>query len=726
MTNSYINREQSWLEFNARVLQEALDPTTPLLEQLRFLGIFTSNLDEFFMVRVAGLKKMQQRGILKSDSPGETNSAQVLKELRKRTNQLIAQQYKGLETEVLPKLRQHGVRIFSYDELKPTQRKFIDQYFENEVFPVLTPLSYDAAHPFPFLANLAIYFVVMHERSRMDVRDERMNLCFVEVPRVLQRLIQMPSSEGDFHYILLDEVIKGNLSRLFLGIEVRGAYQLRVTRNLDYELLENEVVDLLQSMKLEMINREHQEAVRLEYDANMPADILRKLLTELELVPSEAFATPSPMFLPTLGKLHDLPFPDLKFAPFNPRLPQQFSSREDIFTIISKEDLLVHHPYESFYAVTEFLMSAAHDPNVVAIKQTLYRTVGDSPIIKSLIEAAENGKHVTAVIELKARFDEKNNMVWARRLERAGVNVVFGFVGLKTHCKATLVIRRESNKLVRYAHLSTGNYNPDTANMYADLGLFTVDPALTYDVSVLFNLVTGYNILSKHTESEELRVKPKLLKVAIAPLNLRETLIGLIRKEITNQKKHGNGQVTAKLNALVDQQIIDELYAASRAGVRIKLLVRGICCLRPGVPGMSEHIEVRSIVDRFLEHARILYFHANGQEKVFLSSADWMPRNMDRRIEMLFPVEHKALKRRILDEIMATAFSDNVKARLMQPDGSYAIPKLTKKSKVLRSQFAFIDMIREQGIQTKPYEIAIRHQPKHRGERPVLPNRKKQ
>ncbi len=721
----YFNREQSWLEFNSRVLQEALDPSTPLLERLKFISIFASNLDEFFMVRVAGLKKMEKEGISQSDSPGETDAGKVLREIWTRTTDLVQRRDNCLTTEVLPELAKHGIRILTLEELSPKQKEFAVTYFEDEVFPVLTPLAYDPAHPFPFLSNLAIYFLVIHEDSRLDADDERMNLCFVEIPRVLDRLIELPSEDGQCQFILLDELVRGNLQQLFLGIRVIDAFPIRVTRNLDYELLENEVVDLLQTMKAEMVSREHQEAIRLQYDPRLPPVVLRKLLYELDLISSEAFPTISPMYLASLARLYRLDFPALKFPAFNPRLPKQFSSREDIFSIIAQGDLLVHHPYESFYAVTEFLMSAAHDPNVVAIKQTLYRTIGDSPIIKSLIEAAENGKQVTAVIELKARFDERNNMVWARRLERAGVNVVFGFVGLKTHCKATMVIRREKKKLVRYVHLSTGNYNSNTAKLYTDIGLFTMDPDLTYDVSVLFNLVTGYNILSHSSEDAATMTRPELVKAAIAPLNLRERIINLIDEEIQHQKAHGNGLIMAKMNALVDQVIIDKLYDASQAGVKIRLLVRGICCLRPGIAGLSENIEVVSIIDRFLEHSRAFYFRGNGQDRVFLSSADWMPRNMDRRVELWFPIERPELKERVVKEILGLGFADNVKARVMQPDGTYVCRKPEPGGKVIRSQFQLIDLAREAGIQSKPYDIAISHNASEEGERPVLMKPKK-
>ncbi len=721
----YINRELSWLDFNSRVLEEACDPSNPLLERLKFLAIVSSNLAEFFMVRVAGLLRLQDEGLHVYSSPGHPASSRALQEIRIKVLEIVDRQRKCLHLDIRPQLETRGIKILQMNELSEDQRKFLNKYFFEELFHVLTPLSVDAAHPFPTLSNMAIYLLVSYQRY--SAGEEKPGLGFVEIPAVLPRLIQLPSEPNIYQYVLLENVVAEYLDSIFIGIKLRTCFSVRVTRNLDYTLLENEVVDLLQSMKAELVSREHQEAVRLETDQPLPEQILEKLKKELALSDSDIYCSGSPLQITDLAVLSKLPLEDLKFPAFNPRLPQSMSSREDIFALIAKEDILVHHPYESFYAVTEFLISAAHDPNVVAIKQMLYRAAGDSPIIDSLITAAENGKHVTAVIELKARFDEKNNMVWARKLERAGVNVVFGFVGLKTHSKACLVIRKEAGRLVRYTHLSTGNYNSTTAKLYTDIGLFSCDPGLSHDVAILFNLVTGFNMLSAGDDNPEQSALPELKKIKIGPLNLRQSFIKLIEDEAAIARSGKPAQIIAKMNALVDRAIIDSLYAASQAGVKITLIVRGICCLRPRIQGLSTNIEVISIIDRFLEHSRIYYFQNDGNEKVFLSSADWMARNMDRRVEILFPIESPKLRRRIVDEILATYLSDNQKARIMTAEGFYYLRQKSAQESPIRAQFRFIDLARTDGLKSVPYEIAIKHNAlRTRGERPVQGKQRKE
>jgi polyphosphate kinase len=727
LVRRYLNKELSWLEFNARVLDEALNPQTPLLERLKFLAIFATNLDEFYMVRVAGLKKMSQEALRTTDSPDEMETSAVLDRIRARTLALVERQYRCLHDEVLPALSALDVKVLRVDELTPTQRQAVDATFETDISPVLTPLGVDPAHPFPFLSNQALYLVVIPKELKPVAEGENPGLGFVEVPTVIPRLIPVKTEQpGAHHFVLLEDLIAANLGTLFFGMPVAATYMIRVTRNLDYNLLENKVVDLLKTIQREMVNREHQEVVRIEVDRRVPGSVLDVLKTQLQVTDADVYPVGWPTHIPSLMPLYHLVArEDLKEPPFNPRLPQALAGNEDIFSVIAGKDLLVHHPYESFYAVTEFLHSAAHDPHVLAIKQTLYRSAGDSPIIDSLIAAAENGKQVTAVIELKARFDEKNNISWARRLERAGVNVVFGFVGLKTHGKAVLVVRREKNKLTRYVHLSTGNYNSATARLYTDVGFFTADDDIGLDVATLFNLITGFDVFTGAHRMPDQQIAAKLKKLALAPVNLRQTIVGLIDREIEAQKKQGNGFIFAKMNALVDKDIIDALYRASAAGVRIRLIVRGICSLRPGVPGLSETIEVISVVDRFLEHSRIYYFHANGEHKVFLSSADWMTRNMDRRIEAFWPIEKAEIKARLMEEILNTYWADNVKARVLTADGDYLRRAPAPGAAPLRAQQRLIDIAREGGVQSMPYDIAIRHNTGRKpGQRPIA--RKKQ
>ena len=716
----YLNKELSWLEFNARVLDEALTAGTPLLERLKFLSIFTTNLDEFFMVRVAGLKKMAQEGFRITDSPDGMATGHVLHQIRQRTLQLHATQYACLNLLVLPRLQELGVKIVKMEELTTEQKAAADQYFEAEISPVLTPLAFDPAHPFPFLSNRSLYLTVRTRESGINEANLP-GIGFVEIPPIVPRLIPIKSNKaGDLSFVLLEDLIAHHLHSLFFGFEVEASFTMRVIRNLDYNLLENKVVDLLKSIQKEVANRDHQEVVRLEVDRELPPAVLALLKERLSLTDDDIYLLPNPLFIPALMPLYAaLTGEELHDAPFNPRLPPALATTEDMFSVIAKKDLMVHHPYESFYAVTEFLHLAAHDPNVLAIKQTLYRTAGDSPIIEALIAAAENGKQVTAVVELKARFDEKNNIIWARRLERAGANVVFGFVGLKTHCKATLVVRREKNQLIRYVHLSTGNYNSNTAKLYTDLGLFTVDDAIGRDVATIFNLITGFDVLTGTNRLSEDAISAQFTKLAIAPVNLRRNILKLIDEEITSHKASGNGFIMAKMNALVDKDIIDALYRASQAGVKIQLIVRGTCCLRPGVAGISHNISVISIVDRFLEHSRIYYFHAGGEHRVYLASADWMPRNMDRRIEIAFPVENKDIKARLINEVLKTTWDDTAKAWQLNADGKYERRRPAPGQEPMRSQMKFIALARKGGIQSIPYDIAIKHNPMRQAGRPI-------
>jgi polyphosphate kinase len=723
----YLNKELSWLEFNGRVLEEALFNTTPLLEKLKFLSIFSTNLDEYFMVRVAGLKKMEQEALRISDSPDGMETSVVLSRIRQRTMELTATQVDTLHSSVIPELAKADIKILKMEDVSLTDHEYLDRYFESDVSPILTPLGFDPAHPFPFLVNQSLFLIVRPRELGPHSDSYQTPIGFVEIPSNTPRLIRLPSTANETggSFVLLEDLIAANLDSLFFGVDIAATYTMRVIRNLDYNLLENKVVDLLKTMQREVVNREHQEVVKLEIDEDTPQELIDTLTANLQITDADVYKIARPLYIPGLMGLYHLPMENLKDPPFNPRLPNALSGNEDIFSVVSKGDLLVHHPYDSFYAVTEFLNYAAQDPNVVAIKQTLYRSAGDSPIIDSLITASENGKQVTAVVELKARFDEKNNISWARRLERAGVNVVFGFVGLKTHGKATLVVRREKNKLVRYLHVSTGNYNSSTAKLYTDVGLFTTNQKLATDVANVFNLITGFDVLTGAQRLMQADIPKRLKTLSISPVNMRSTIISHIEHEIEHHRLSGNGHIRAKMNALVDRDIIDTLYRASQAGVKIQLIVRSACCLRPGIPGISDNIEVISIVDRFLEHSRIFYFHAGGEENLFLSSADWMPRNMDRRIELLIPIFDQKAKERLKNEILEISWQDHFKARVLSSDGTYSLRAPRNSSDDTQSQKRFIELARKGGIQSMPYDIAIRYKPQlEEGKRPIAKKRR--
>lgn len=695
----FFNRELSWLKFNERVLDEALAKETKVLERLKFLSIFVTNLDEFFMVRVAGLNRALAESLSLTDSPDRASPNQVKEAVARKTRELFSKAYRALEEVVFPDLATNKIFIKTHEQLTDDQKFRLEEHFYEQVYPVLTPLAVDPAHPFPFLSNLSLYLLVVFESGIDGYATPP--IAFVEVPEVLPRLIPIPGSIDEF--ILLESIIASHLDSLFLGYHIKSSSSVRVTRDLDFTLLENDVVDLLKSVQNSVKQREQSDAVRLEYN-ELPENILEILKAKLNIKDDDLYCLDGPLNLSVYGNLYDLNLVDGKVTTFNPRLPPQMRANKDIFSIIRDSDLLLHHPYESFYAVIEFINLASTDPDVLAIKQTLYRTSGDSPIIDALIHAAENGKHVTAVVELKARFDEHNNIVWARRMETAGVNVVFGFIGLKTHGKTTLIVRKEKTTMQMYVHLSTGNYNSSTAKNYVDLGLITANQDIGKDISTFFNLLTGFNIFS-HDSAYSKWVIPEFSTITIAPLNLRERFLALIDREIENALAHKEARIFAKMNALVDAEIIDHLYEASNNGVKIDLIVRGICCLKPGIPGLSENITVKSIVDRFLEHSRIYYFYADGDENTFLSSADWMPRNMDRRVEILFPILDKSCKARIKNEIIATYLADNVKARILGSDGLYSEPN--PGNNPIKAQERFITAARESGVKSIPYDLAI-------------------
>ena len=722
--SNFFNRDLSWIEFNARVLEESFCLETPLLEKVKFLAIFTGNFDEFFMVRVAGLKSIVDEDLIGSDSPDNMNPKELLGMIRERSTELIQRQYQFFNSHVIPELRKNQVYICRMAELAQEERAKVQKFFDEQIYPILTPLAIDPSHPFPLITNNVLYLVVCLDPSTIDQKSTEHPIGLVEIPEFIPRLIPASLEDGKYTYVMVEDLIIENMKSLFIGCRVKDIFQMRATRNLDYNLLESEVVDLLKSVERKMVRREQQEIVRLEVSHGMSPVILEKLKKALEVDERFIYHIPGPLNLKGFIQLTQLPLPHLKDPAFNPRMPARLAGNEDIFSLIAKKDLMLHLPFESFFPVIEFLQTAAYDSQVLSIKQTLYRTSGDSPIIEALIQAAENGKHVTAIIELKARFDEKNNIEWARRLEKAGVTVVFGFIGLKTHAKAAQVVRKEGDKIVRYTHLSTGNYNSSTAKSYTDIGLFTVDEQIGADISVLFNLLTGFNILTGDGQLQTKISLPPFHKILLAPINLRQKLLEEIDREIAFHKEHHNGRIVAKMNALVDYTVISKLYEASKAGVKVQLVVRGTCCLRPGVLGLSENISVISIVDRFLEHSRLYCFHNNGARKTFLSSADWMPRNMVRRIEIAFPVSDVDVKERLLSEVFPAYFEDNVKAWSLQSDGTYRRLQPQSGEPAKRAQQKFIDLARAAGLKTLPYEHTLRKKEKKVASRPVAKKQK--
>jgi polyphosphate kinase len=680
---NYLNRELSWLEFNARVLEEAVDPTNPCLERIKFLSIVSSNLDEFFEVRVAGLQEQLYAGLEPQDFPADGLApTEQLARIDQRVHRLVADQYQLLHGELIPQLRQSGIEWVRLEELASTERAFVDGLFTSSVYPVLTPLAIDPGHPFPHVHNKSLNIALLVEREHAGQLQEL--FAVVQVPAVLDRVVVLPGSPERVRFVLLEDVIAAHLGTLFGGFRVLGHTVFRVTRNTDLTIDEDDAEDLLQTIEENLRQRMRGDAVRLEISERADQRFVQMLVTALDLHDRDVYRVAGPVDLTVLMALHRLEgFRTLKDEPLVPGAPPAFTSAADVFDLIRTQDVLVHHPYESFGPVVNFIERAADDPQVLAIKQTLYRTSGGSPIIRALERAAQNGKQVTALVELKARFDEENNIVWARSLEHAGVHVVYGVVGLKTHCKASLVVRREPDGIRRYVHLSTGNYNPTTARIYTDLGLFTAKPEFGEDASELFNLLTGY--------SQGRRWR----KFLVAPLGLREQVVELIGREGRNAQQGRPARMVVKMNALVEPTVIDALYRAAQAGVRIDLVVRGTCCLRPGIAGLSENIRVISIVDRFLEHSRIFYFENAGEPEVFLGSADWMPRNFFRRIELMFPVEDARLKARLIQELLPVILKDNVKARQLQADGSYVRLTPGEGQEAVRSQAVFQTLARQ-------------------------------
>jgi polyphosphate kinase len=677
----YLNRELSWLEFNARVLEEAGDTTNPLLERLKFLAIFSSNLDEFYEVRVAGLQQQLYAGIEPQDYAADgMDPAQQLTAIDKRVRELLAEQDRLLNEDVMPALAANGVEWVRYEQLTESERQHIESLFRTEIAPVLTPLAIDPGHPFPFVHTKSLNVALLVESAGSG----QQLFAVVQVPAVLDRVVLLPRTEERVRFVLLEEVVAAHLGDLFGGFNVIAHTFFRVTRNGDLTIDEDEAEDLLQTIEDTLRQRMRGEAVRLEIQASGDERFAQMLTGALGLGEREVFRVAGPVDVSALMALQKLEgFRPLRDEPLLPRVPPALASGNNVFDQIRKQDILLHHPYESFGPVVDFIERAADDPQVLAIKQTLYRTSGGSPIISALARAAQNGKQVTALVELKARFDEENNIVWARELEQAGVHVVYGVVGLKTHCKAALVVRREPDGIRRYVHLSTGNYNPATARIYTDLALFTANAAFGEDVSAMFNLLTGYS------QRRDWR------KLCVAPVDLRDQVIALIDRERKHAEAGGTGRIVVKMNALVEPAVIDALYRASQAGVKIELLIRGICCLRAGLPGASETIRVTSIVDRFLEHSRIFYFENGGDPAILLASADWMPRNFFRRIEVMFPIEDPRLKARIVETILPILLTDNVKARVQRPDGSYQRVTRGAEEPAVRAQVVLQGQARE-------------------------------
>jgi polyphosphate kinase len=656
----FVNRELSWLEFNARVLEEAEDETNPLLERLKFLSIFSSNLDEFMMVRVSGLRS-QLQGLAEPEDrlPEQLSIHEQFHQVHARTRLLVTRQYACLGEHVLPQLAAAGIRLISPAELSAEQQAFIDDYFQQTVFPVLTPMAIDPSHPTPHLRSRGLYLAAIIEQRGYRPGGPKRLLAVVQLPTVLPRLIRLPG-DADL-YIQLEQVVASRLAQLFGGSEIVCWTTMRITRDADLDIDGDQVLhDLSQAVEEGLKALRHREPVRLEVAAGTNDKLLDSIRRPLGLMSQEIYEIDGPLDLTAFADWHGLEkYSHLRDEPFVPRRPPGMEEGADLFRSIRKRDVLIHHPYESFQCVVDFLQQSAEDPDVLAIKQTLYRAGSESPVIRALISAAEKGKNVTAVVELLARFDEQSNVKWARQMERAGVHVVYGFVNLKTHCKVTLVVRREGDKLRRYVHLGTGNYNSTTARIYTDFGLFTCRRKFGEDASALFNFLTGYSY--GHAWH----------RFTIAPQDLHRRILDLIGRETERAQKGQEARITAKLNALVDSEVIEALYRASQAGVRIDLVIRGSCCLRPGIPGISENIRVLSILDRFLEHSRVYVFGAGDDADVFLASADWMPRNFVRRVELMFPLIEPALKRRMLQRILPTLLDDNVKAREMQPDGMY-------------------------------------------------------
>ncbi|RDY32991.1 RNA degradosome polyphosphate kinase [Lachnotalea glycerini] len=676
----YQNRELSWIRFNKRVLGEARDKNNPLLERLKFLSITASNLDEFVMVRVASLKDMVHAGYDKPDIAGMTPVKQ-LNEINKSIHELVNLQYSTYNRSLIPLLKKNGIHLVkSHEELTKQQKEYVDLYFKENIYPVLTPMAVDSSRPFPLIRNKSLNIAALLKKKKKH--KEELEFATVQVPSLLPRVVKLPDSRGDATVITLEEIIERNVDKLFLNYDVICAHPYRIMRNADLSIDEDEASDLLKEIQKQLKKRQWGEAIRLEVEDIIDDRLLKILVKELAIKDKDIYKINGPLDLTFLMKMYSLEgYEHLKAPKYQPQPVKGMSLEEDIFKQIRSKDILLHHPYQSFDPVVDFIKSASKDPKVLAIKQTLYRVSGNSPIIEALAQAAENGKQVSVLVELKARFDEENNIVWAKMLEKAGCHVIYGLVGLKTHSKITLIVRKEEDGIRRYVHLGTGNYNDATAKLYTDLGLLTCAEAIGEDATAVFNMLSGY--------SEPLSWN----KLALAPLWLREKFIKLIKREEVNALAGKQARIIAKMNSLCDKTIIEELYRASSVGVKIELIVRGICCLKVGIEGVSDNISVRSIVGNFLEHGRIFYFYNGGVGEVYMGSADWMPRNLDRRVEILFPVENESLKKEVT-KILQRQLEDNVKAHILQQDGTYLKVNRRGKQKFNSQDFFCREAIR--------------------------------
>ena len=696
----YLNRELSWLEFNSRVLEEAEDQTQPLLERVKFLAIFFSNLDEFFMVRISGLREQVTSGVVESAPDGMAPSDQ-LRAVRQKLLEQLSRVTKCWEKDLFDKLHDANIRLFSYDQLSPLQRETLRNYFSQEIFPALTPLAFDPSHPFPHISNLTLNLaVVAHDPERGE--------CFarVKVPNNIPRLIRIPqhemtannqkrdsnSAQQAHHYVWLEDIITANLDLLFPGLTIQDSYLFRITRDADLAIEEDEAADLLSTIEEQVDMRHFGSVVRMELDQHTPDQIRNILVRNLKLAPYQVYTYDFPLGLSNLMELLQIENPDLKYPPFMQSIPERLANRDNIFSAIRQEDHVLYHPYDNFLPVVDFIREAANDPHVLAIKQTLYRVGSNSSIVEALMEARENGKQVAVLFELQARFDEENNIEWARKLEDEGVHVVYGVRGLKTHAKLCMVVRKDNDGLRRYLHLGTGNYNPITSRIYTDLSFFTCDEAIGTDVSDLFNALTGYSRKESYS------------KLLVAPHSMRNEILRRIDREIDRHQQHGDGYLAFKMNALVDQACIRALYRASQAGVKIDLVVRGVCGLRPGIPRVSETITVTSIIGRFLEHSRLYYFQNGGEDELFLGSADLMARNLDGRVEVLFPIESQALKGLLTQNALQVHIRDNTKARQLSSTGTYTLLSPKAKEEPFNSQEWLLKNWKDRTIQdfTKP------------------------
>ena len=677
----YRNRELSWLAFNERVLSEARDKTIPLFERLKFLSITASNLDEFFMIRVASLKDMVHAGYTKKDIAGMTPEEQI-EEITKEVRGLVALQYSTYSRSLLPALKQNGLHVIQeHEALTEEEARYVDRYFRDNVYPVLTPMAVDSSRPFPLIRNKTLNIGALLQKK--GEKNAELEFATVQVPSVLPRIVRLPDSEdGIKNVILLEEIIERNMQQLFLKYDIVGASPYRVMRNADLTIDEDEAADLLKEIQKQLKKRQWGEAIRLEVEEKIDKRLLKILSKELDIKEQALYKINGPLDLTFLMKMYGMEgFDNLKLPKHVPAPVKELPADCNIFDEIRKGDVLLHHPYQTFDPVVKFVKDAANDPKVLAIKQTLYRVSGNSPIIAALAQAAENGKQVSVLVELKARFDEENNIIWAKMLEKAGAHVIYGLVGLKTHSKITLVVRREEDGIRRYVHLGTGNYNDSTAKLYTDIGLLTCSAPIGEDATAVFNMLSGYS------EPEGWN------KLSLAPLWLKDRFLSLIGRETEHARNGGEGRIIAKMNSLCDRDVIMALYEASAAGVQIDLVVRGICCLKVGIPGVSENIRVRSIVGNFLEHSRIFYFYNNGQEEVFCASADWMPRNLEKRVEIMFPIDREELKEEVI-HILDIELKDNVKAHVLKPDDTYE--KINRRGKApLSSQDYFAEEAKE-------------------------------